>query len=160
MSFLRTGNFEGDGDGNFGDRSELALINVTVAGNSTEETGGIDSCYGFELNKSIVALNTTNGGSGDIGGISADRIFGTNNIVGGCFLFVLCYLLLFALLLVSTPAFWTLSGGRWCYFGGLLVVLTVLVVLSLAMSSVYYLTATGQKRSGTGRGPKLASDIS
>lgn len=85
--------------------------------------------------------------------------FGTL-LVGGGFLFALGYLLLFALRLVFPPAFWTSSGGRWCYFGGLSAVLTVLGMLSLAMSSVYYLTVTGQKRPGTGRVPESASGIS
>ena len=84
--------------------------------------------------------------------------FGTL-VVGGGFLFVLCYALLFALYLAFPPAFWTSACGRWCYFGGLLAVQTVLGVPALAMSSVFYLTVTGQKRLGTGA-PKSASGIS
>ena len=56
----------------FDGRSILALTNVTVTGNSAEEAGGIDSYCEFELNNSIVALNTANGENGDIGGISGD----------------------------------------------------------------------------------------
>ena len=82
-AFLKTGTFGEEEDLSFDGRSILALINVTVAGNSAEEAGGIDSYCEFELNNSIVALNAADGESGDIGGISGDRISGTNNIVGG-----------------------------------------------------------------------------
>ena len=82
-TFSKTGTFGEEEDLSFDGRSILALTNVTVTGNSAEEAGGIDSYCEFELDNSIVALNTANGENGDIGGISGDRISGSNNLLGG-----------------------------------------------------------------------------
>lgn len=57
----------------------LSLVNVTVAGNTARRGGGITASGKTEMFNSIVALND----SGDIVGHFADRISGTNNMIGG-----------------------------------------------------------------------------
>ncbi len=60
----------------------LSLVNVTVAGNVARSGGGINVSGGVEMFNSIVALNRAKDDSGDLCGPLADRIAGSNNIVG------------------------------------------------------------------------------
>ena len=78
-----SGNFAYLGGGLSDVDGTMSLTNVTVAGNSSRSGGGVDVSGEIEMFNSIVAMNKSRDDGGDLCGPLADRISGSNNMVGG-----------------------------------------------------------------------------